>query len=377
MPERFAAFLWVELRCLSKAMDVSFAYRRYRLPLRVPLRTAHGVWTVREGVVVQLVDEHGRTGWGEASPIPWFGTETTDEIEVVCRQLAEHGSVERFARMPDQVACLHHALTAARAELDAVSRDPGGDREKSSERAAASAQPAVVAAEPYLGVAALLPAGRRALDEVAPKSDLGFRIFKWKVGVADVADELGLLDDLCAELPDGAKLRLDANGAWTSRQAARWLERCADRPVEYVEQPVARDLRGAEDVLCGLAGDFPTPIALDESLVRDGEIHHWIELGWNGIYVIKPALLADVRTALSQLEKAKADVVFSSALETAVGARDALRVAFAWTGKPRALGFGVWPLFEDSRYDGPHLTPFLRFSDVQRLNAEAVWNALS
>ena len=71
-------------------------------------------------------------------------------------------------------------------------------------------------------------------------------------------------------------------------------------------------------------------------------------------------------------------MVFSSALETAVGARAALRVAFAWKpGPARALGFGVWPLFADARCDGPFAAPFLRAEDVGRLNPEAVWNALS
>jgi O-succinylbenzoate synthase len=80
---------------------------------------------------------------------------------------------------------------------------------------------------------------------------------------------------------------------------------------------------------------------------------------------------------LAQLEKAKANVVFSSALETAVGARAALRWAMAWRGEPRALGFGVWPLFTDARFDGPYIAPFLRVEDVERINTEAVWTALS
>ena len=101
---------------------------------------------------------------------------------------------------------------------------------------------------------------------------MGFRIFKWKVGVGDVAEELPLLDEVCAVLPSGAKLRLDANGAWDRRKAERWLERCADRPVEFVEQPVATDARGADDLLRGLAEDFPTPIALDESIAGEGDI---------------------------------------------------------------------------------------------------------
>ena len=227
------------------------------------------------------------------------------------------------------------------------------------------------------------------------RAELGFRVFKWKVGVGDIADEIALLDDVCAALPNGAKLRLDANGAWDRRRAERWLERCAERPVEFVEQPCFAPLRGAsqgaavhtkeDDLLLGLAGDFPTPIALDESLVGEGDMERWIGAGWPGIFVVKPSLIGDVASALARLRKAKADVVFSSALETAVGARAALRVAFAWntarivssSTPTRALGFGVWPLFADARCDGPFAAPYWRAEDVERLNPEAVWTALS
>jgi O-succinylbenzoate synthase len=80
---------------------------------------------------------------------------------------------------------------------------------------------------------------------------------------------------------------------------------------------------------------------------------------------------------IARLEKAKARVVFSSALETAVGAKAALRWAFAFDGEPRALGFGVWPLFQDQRFDGPHQAPFIRPRDVTAIDEEAVWNALN
>jgi len=178
-------------------------------------------------------------------------------------------------------------------------------------------------------------------------------------------------------LPGGSKLRLDANGAWDRRAAARWLERCAERPIEYVEQPIARDGRGAEDSLFGLASDYPTALALDESLVGEGDLERWLGAGWPGVYVIKPALFADPAAALAQLSKANASVVFSSALETAIGARSALERAFLWPGERRALGFGVWPLFANPAFDGPATAAFIRYSDVERLNPEAVWNALS
>ena len=97
-------------------------------------------------------------------------------------------------------------------------------------------------------------------------------MFKWKVGVGNLEDELGILDDLFARLPAYAKLRIDANGAWTVRQASRWLERCAERPVEFVEQPVPPD---QVDALLGLAHDYPVTLALDEAVVHPEDLRRW------------------------------------------------------------------------------------------------------
>lgn len=340
-------------------MPFRFEFRRYRLPFRSPVRTAHGLWAEREGVIVRLTAESGATGFGEAAPIPVFGTETADEIEAACREIGERVDGDRLVGVPPRLACLRTALAAALAGAGSAA---GEESPKS---------PA------YLAIAALLPAGRVALGQIEPKAELGFRVFKWKVGVGDLADELVLLDDACAKLPNGAKLRLDANGAWDRRKAERWLERCAGRPVEFVEQPVAADARGAADLLLGLAQDFPTPLALDESLVHEGDVERWLGAGWPGVFVVKPSLLGDVAGTVARLEKACAAVVFSSALETGVGARAALRVALAWRGEARAHGFGVWPLFADGRFDGPLAVPFLRAEDIERIDAEAVWNALT
>lgn len=343
-------------------MNYHLAYRRYRLPFRAPVRTAHGRWTEREGVLVRVTGAgDGVVGYGEVAPIPDFGTETVDEAEAVLRELGAQASDDRIAAVPTHYQCVRQALAAAREVAGPVA----GGRS--------------------IGVAALLPAGRAALEALRTKEEMGFRVFKWKVGVGDVADELSLLDDLCGALPAGAKMRLDANGAWDRRKSERWLERCADRPVEFLEQPVAVAARGAEDLLRGLAEDFPTPIALDESIASERDIERWVGAGWPGIYVVKPSLLGDVAGVMARLKLAKAKLVFSSALETAVGAKATLRWAFQWDGEVaadgttmrRALGFGVWPLFADARFDGPFAAPFLRWDDVERLNAEAVWNALN
>ena len=62
-------------------MRYRLEFRRYLLPLRAAVRTAHGVWAQREGLLVRLAGEDGAVGFGEAAVIPWFGSETADEAE--------------------------------------------------------------------------------------------------------------------------------------------------------------------------------------------------------------------------------------------------------------------------------------------------------
>lgn len=393
--------------------------RRYSLPLRVAVRTAHGIMRERDGIILRLEDEAGTVGHGEVAPVPGFGGGTAGEAEKELRGLgsadaatgARRVGADDLAEMVGRGGWVGFALESALAAMRRGSDIALGSVVFAAPRLGAGGEKTRrVGDNPphlpdFLPVAALLPAGRRAVEKIGPLAEAGFRTFKWKVGVDAVGEELPLLEDVCAELPAGARLRLDANGAWDRRTAERWLERCAERPVEFVEQPCfaeasqgAARLRRTEDLLRGLAEDYPTAIALDESLAGHGDVERWLEAGWRGVWVIKPSLTGGAEM-LGRLQAAKADVVFSSALETAVGARAALRVAFAWNAqrptingehstskgqalaaasKPaRALGFGVWPLFQDGRFDGPSLAPFLWARDVERINVEAAWNALS
>ncbi len=360
-------------------------HRRYRLPFLHTVRTAHGPWAEREGVLIRVVRieadgrETGAAGWGEVAPIAWFGSETLEEAEAALAAL--DGRVENLAealeRVPLACGCVRAGLAAAL----------GGGAE-GGERAALVK---------FLPVAGLLPAGRAAMAAVEPKLEQGFRVFKWKVGVEAAVEEWAILDDLLGRLPEGSKLRLDANGAWDRRTAERWMERAAERPVEYVEQPCFAEashgssaVRKMDDILRGLAEDYPTPIALDESLGGAGDVARWLAAEWRGVWILKPALLGEPGPVLAALAKARAEVVFGSALETRVGAQAALRLAFGWAearaaepagesagAKPRALGFGVWPLFAETRADGPQTGAFVRAEDVARMNPEALWNALS
>lgn len=337
-------------------MQIRVAVKPYRLAFRQALRTAHGVWAEREGFWIRLEDEVGRVGLGEAAPVKGFGTDTLASLGECLNRIGTDATEAQLEALAAGGGCVGFAVGTALAEMRG--EDVGGEPD-------------------YLSVAALLPAGVGCLSAVEARSELGFRTFKWKVGVGDAADERVLLDDLMARLPEGSRLRLDANGAWERRQAEAWLALCADREmIEYVEQPLAPTMRGAEDWLMGLAGDYPTPLALDESVVGAEDLARWVGMGWPGIYVIKPALWGDPSRLIEVIRKDKLNVVISTALETAIGARSVLGAGFALGASKRALGTGVWPLFRESWANGPTAMPFLRRSDVEALDATAAWEAL-
>ncbi len=331
-------------------MDYTFHFKRYRLPLRTPLRTAHGWWTEREGIIIRLEDEAGLVGYGEIAPIPWFGTETVAEAEEICRKFGASVSGDVLDAVPGRFGCVRFALEQARE------------------------QPGKISPSVRLPVVALLPAGRAALEILPVKLEAGFLAFKWKVGVGHVDDELGMLDDLLAQLPAHAKLRLDANGAWNRRDAGLWLARCAERPLEFVEQPVAP---AEEDALVGLARDYPVKLALDESVVRLAEALRWQAQGWPGVFVIKPALAGPLYDVMKWIQTTQADVVFSSAIETALGRSAILRMVLTGPPTKRALGFGTDGIFGDRRWDGPVIGPLADGSCIAANPGEELWNALN
>lgn len=332
-------------------MAARLSFRTYRRAFRAPLRTAHGPWTEREGLLVRAAHADGRVGWGEVAPIPAFGTETLAEAADVLRALGDAPDAAALAAVPARCGCVRFALAAA---LDpAPPPAPAGAR---------------------LPVAALLPAGRDALAALPDRLEAGFLCCKWKVGVGRPEDEWGVLDDLLAALPAYVRLRLDANGAWDRRTAERWLARCAERPVEFVEQPVAPD---AEDLLLGLAADYPVALALDESVASLASARRWQERGWRGVFVLKPALAGPLADLLAWAAATRPDLVVSSAIESAPTRVQVLRAVLAAGVTTRALGFGLGPLWGEAAWDGPPTGPVLDAAWGGGLSWEDLWNAAS
>jgi o-succinylbenzoate synthase len=298
-----------------------------------PVLTARGEFAQRSSVLLELRDQSGRAGFGEAAPWPGFGTESADQAVVRLREVATRitgSGLQSAETVAQELVDAPASLTALRGALcDLAARGA----EQSLARYLAARVPAK--AGPVLdevAVHALLtsrdPASLR--QEAAQAVAAGFRTLKIKLGAAPLEADLAR----ARAARDGAgvaiALRGDANGAWNADTARAALEALAPLGFEYVEQPLpAND----PDGLATLRRYAPVPIAADESVATPGGALRLIELGAADVVVLKPATLGGPLRALEIAALARdagIGVVFSHTFESAVGARHALHCAAAW-----------------------------------------------
>ncbi|ADE54893.1 o-succinylbenzoate synthase [Coraliomargarita akajimensis] len=300
-------------------MSYRFTYRPYRRKFIRPLRTALGEWREREGFILRIEAESGAIGYGEVAPIPEFGSESLDVAREYLEGLASGNSLIGA----EQVPCCAFAVSSALQQI---------------------AEPEV-----ELGVmelAGLLPAGLGALAVAERRVADGYDTLKWKIGVESVAMEQAVFERMDQSLPQGVRIRLDANGSWDLNTWCRWQDFLCERRerLDYVEQPLPV---GEEMVMGELMRASGLPIALDESLqgqagrelLRSGE--------WSGPLVVKPALMGDLQVLADELAPVAEQVVLSSVFETRVGLMAARALLACLPLCQRAHGFDTGNMFSD------------------------------
>jgi O-succinylbenzoate synthase len=293
---------------------------------------------MREGIILSLRDNDGKVGWGEIAPLPWFGSETLEEAYNFCDRLPQKITEETIFSIPDGLSATQFGFESA--------WEGRGERGREGERARILNS---THHTPHTTIqySALLPTGAAALQAWESLWERGYRTFKWKIGVAAIAQELKWVEELMSLLPAGAKLRLDANGGLNWEEARSWLEVC-DRSqrsqVEFLEQPLAVD---RFEAMLELSRLYSTTLALDESVAAIAQLEECYQQGWRGVFVVKPCIAGSVKSLRRFCQQHEVDLVFSSVFESKIGRQAALRLATELSQSDRALGFGIDCWFDD------------------------------
>lgn len=300
------------------------------VPLRVPFKTALRTVNSVEDIIVEIVLENGMVGFGEAPPTAAVTGDTTDAIlgafqEHIKKTLLGR-DIEFFEPLLQD---LQHCIvknSSAKAAADIalydlygqllgvpVYRMLGGARKTVSTDLTISVNPPEQMAED----------ARIALAR-------GYDTLKLKVGV-DPSLDLERLRAVREAVGKNVRIRIDANQAWTAKQAVRLLDQMQEQllDIELVEQPVqAQDLEGLKFV----TEHSSVPVLADESVFSPEDALKIIERKAADLINIKLMKTGGIYNALkiaSLAELSGVECMIGCMLEAKVSVNAAVHLACA------------------------------------------------
>jgi L-alanine-DL-glutamate epimerase-like enolase superfamily enzyme len=240
-------------------------FERMTLDLDDPFTIARGTQATAANVVVRVTDDDGTTGIGAAAPSTHYG-ETAATVEAVLPDLLavveEVDDPHSLGRIERRMQAVVRANPAARCAVSIALHDLVGKRLDLPLYRYWGLDPDKTVSTSYT-------IGLDSTDRMAEKTtaavDAGHSILKVKLGTERDRE---IVDTVRTAAPD-ARIRVDANEAWTPHEAVDRIEMLADFGVEFVEQPVsAEDPEGLRFVHERSA----LPIVADESCVTLADV---------------------------------------------------------------------------------------------------------
>jgi len=260
--------------------------RHVRVPLKKPFRTAETERTDSDNVIVQVVLEDASSGYGEGVPRDYV----TGETPATCFDFLRHAatgligtSCADFAEAAELAAALPFGddplrpQCAARCALELALLDAAGKRFDTSVSKLVEVLPdvaSIVQQREEVRYGVVLSASTGSLKALVYRC-FGFRDAKLKVGT-DAARDLEFVRRMRKRLGPKIDIRVDANGAWSPREAPKLMRKLRKFEVSFVEQPVTK---GDTAELAHLRERGQLPVMLDESLVSERDAQLAVDAG--------------------------------------------------------------------------------------------------
>ena len=229
------------------------------LRLSTPFRISRGVQSTSSNVIVQIhYDEY--VGYGEAAPDEYYG-ENQETVLACISTFAGNLGDDPFL-IEDIMSHLDHLIRlnpAAKAAVDMALYDLVGKMLNVPVYK-------LLGLNPKRTLHTSFTLGIDTPDNMAKKALLArdYPILKVKAGTKHDLDNLKAIREVSP-----ATIRVDANTAWTPKEAIKMINALAPYGIEFVEQPTSpRNLDG----LRLIRDNVPVPIIADESCVTIEDI---------------------------------------------------------------------------------------------------------
>jgi len=345
-------------------------------PLHSPFVTALRRTSTMETLVVEIIDENGVRGFGEA-PQVWQVTGESiagaqacigGPLAAVVKGRDPHDLVTLLGDVRRTVA----GNTGAKAGVDVAVHD------LLARQLGVPLVRLLGGTSSRVPTDVTLPVGSvdDLVDAATARVADGFDVLKVKVGT-DPDGDVHRVTAIREATGPLVRIRLDANQGWTERHAVRTIKTLedADADVELVEQPVvAHDL----DALARVTARVDTPILADESVYGLTDLIEVMKRHAADMVNVKLAKcggLAVARTLLDLAAAAGMGTIVGSMMESPIGVGAAASLAAAYgTSATSDLDAAWWlatPAQGGVRYEGSTLVlpdaPGLGIDDIRDL----------
>ncbi len=233
--------------------------RPFDLTLTTPFRISRGVQNTSPNVIVQInYDDY--TGYGEAAPDEYYGENQQTVLACISAFAGNLGDdpfvIEDIMRRLDKIVRLN---PSAKAAVDMALYDLVGKMLHVPVYKLLGLNPKHTPHTSFtIGIDTPIEMAKKALLAK------DYPVLKIKVGTRHDLDIIKAIRDVT-----NAVIRVDANTAWTPKEAIKMINELAPYNIEFVEQPtVAHDLSGLKLI----RDNVPIPIFADESCVTVEDI---------------------------------------------------------------------------------------------------------
>lgn len=250
------------------------------MPLKSPFYTHLGTVTEREGIIVEVIDSDGISGYGEgvAFSTPWYTEETVKTSLHILSDILIPLLKNNPIGHPKDAAILFRSIrrnNMAKAGLEMAIWDLHAKRNSESLSANIGGTRKKVAA----GVVVAANSLSSSIKQIEKHLEAGYQRIKVKINPQMDYSFLAGIRRHYPALP----IMADANSAYTLKDMEK-LKALDDFNLMMIEQPLASD-----DIIQHslLQRELKTPVCLDESIVSFEDAKNAIDLGSCKIINIK------------------------------------------------------------------------------------------
>lgn len=200
---------------------------------------------------------------------------------------------------------------------------------------------------------------RIMIQRVKEKLNRGFSCLKLKIGGVSFEEELDILRNIRREYSTtDLELRLDANGAFSHKDALERLNRLSEFSIHSIEQPI---MAGQIEQMAKICNQSPIAIALDEELIGVNNVNEkkkLLEIIGPQYIILKPALCGGFSGSEEWIKEAEELGIrwwATSALESNVG----LNAIAQWCYSKKVTipqGLGTGQLYTNNIQSPLHLS---------------------